>query len=404
MFPREAAAPMAPDYPMRRRCPLDPPPDLYELQRETPVCRVTLWDGSEPWIVTRHEDVRTVLTDPRLSVETDRPGFPRFSAGAPSSMGGRPTFISLDPPEHDVIRKMLAGSFTPRRMELLRPDLEQIADSLIDAMVAQAPPVDLVPVFALPLPSLVICRLLGVPYEDHDRFQGWSRTFVDTTRDFESIADAGRSLTNYLDELVSIKEQTPGDDLLSRLVEEHVGPGALDKDGLVDIARLMLTAGHETTANAIALGVVTLLRHPDQLRELREDRSLVRGAVEELLRYLTINHLGRRRVAIGNLVVGNQTIHAGDGVIAAADIANRDESVFESPDHFDVHRDARQHVAFGFGIHQCLGQHLARLELEVALTTLFDRLPDLGLAVPFEELTFKHDKIVYGVDGLPVRW
>jgi cytochrome P450 len=395
---------MAPDYPMRRTCPLDPPPDLYELQRETPVCRVTLWDGSEPWLVTRHEDVRTVLTDPRLSVETDRPGFPRFSAGAPSSMGGRPTFISLDPPEHDVIRKMLAGSFTPRRMELLRSDLEQIADSLIDAMVVQAPPVDLVPVFALPLPSLVICRLLGVPYENHDRFQGWSRTFVDTTRDFDSIAAAGRSLTDYLDELVSIKQETPGDDLLSRLLEEHVHSGALDKASLVDIARLMLTAGHETTANAIALGVVTLLRHPDQLRELREDPSLVRGAVEELLRYLTINHLGRRRVAIGNLVVGDQTIHAGDGVIAAADIANRDGSVFEHPDDFDVHRDARQHVAFGFGIHQCLGQHLARLELEVALTALFGRLPDLALAVPFEELTFKHDKIVYGVDALPVRW
>jgi cytochrome P450 len=392
------------EYPMRRTDPLDPPPDLYGLQRETPVCRVKLWDGTEPWLVTRHDDVRTVLTDPRLSVETDRPGFPRFSAGAPSSMGGRATFISLDPPEHDVIRKMLAGSFTPRRMELLRPDLEQIADGLIDAMVAHGPPMDLVPVFALPLPSFVICRLLGVRYEDHDRFQGWSRTFVDTTRDFDVIADAGRQLTDYLAELVSIKEQTPGDDLLSRLLEEQVRPGALDKESLVDIARLMLTAGHETTANAIALGVVTLLRHPDQLQELREDPILMRGAVEELLRYLTINHLGRRRVAIGDLVVGDQAIHAGDGVIAAADIANRDESVFPHPDDFDVHRDARQHVAFGFGIHQCLGQHLARLELEVALDALFRRLPDLALAVPFEELMFKHDKIVYGVDALPVRW
>jgi cytochrome P450 len=393
-----------PDYPMRRTCPLDPPPDLYGLQRETPVCRVKLWDGSEPWLVTRHEDVRTVLADSRLSVETTRPGFPRFSAGAPSSMGGRATFISLDPPEHDVVRKMLAGSFTPRQMELLRPDLERIAGGLIDAMVAHGPPMDLVPVFALPLPSLVICRLLGVPYEDHERFQGWSRTFVDTTREYDAIADAGRQLTNYLAELASIKEQTPGDDLLSQLLDEHVRPGALDKDGLVDIARLMLTAGHETTANAIALGVVTLLRHPDQLQELGKDPSLVRGAVEELLRYLTINHLGRRRVAIGDLMVGDQAIHAGDGVIAAADIANRDEAVFPHPDDFDVHRDARQHVAFGFGIHQCLGQHLARLELEVALAALFSRLPDLALAVPFEALSFKHDKIVYGVDALPVRW
>jgi cytochrome P450 len=394
----------APEYPMRRATALHPPPDLYGLQREQPVSRVTLWDGSEPWLLTRHEDVRTALADPRLSVETDRPGFPRFSAGAPSSMGGRATFISLDPPEHDVIRRMLTREFMPRRMELLRADLERIAGGLIDEMVEHGPPTDLVGAFALPLPSLVICRLLGVPYEDHDRFQGWSRVFVDTTRDLDDVVDAGRHLTNYLDELVTIKEQWPGDDLLSRLLDEHVRAGALDREGLVDIARLMLTAGHETTANAIALGILTLLRHPEQLRELRDDPSLAPGAADELLRYLTINHLGRRRVAKGDVTIGGQLIHAGEGVIAAADIANRDADVFENPDDFDIHRDARQHVAFGFGIHQCLGQHLARLELEVALVALFTRLPDLALAASFEELTFKHDKIVYGVDALPVRW
>ena len=394
----------APEYPMKRTCPLDPPPDLYDLQREQPVCRVTLWDGSEPWLVTRHEDVRTVLTDPRLSVNAHRPGFPRFSAGAPSSMGGRPTFISMDPPEHSVIRKMLTREFMPRQMELLRDDLDRIAESLIDDMVEHGPPIDLVSAFALPLPSLVICRLLGVPYEDHDQFQGWSKVFVDTTRPLEEIVDAGQRLQNYLAELVTLKEHTPGDDLLSRLLEDQVRPGALDKEGLVDIARLMLTAGHETTANAIALGVVTLLQHPDQLSELRADPSLVRGSVDELLRYLTINHLGRRRVAIDDVEIGDQVIHAGDGVIAAADIANRDGSVFAHADDFDIHRDARQHVAFGFGIHQCLGQHLARLELEVAVVALVRRFPDLALAVPFEQLSFKHDKIVYGVDALPVRW
>jgi cytochrome P450 len=402
--PREESPVGAPDYPMKRACPLDPPPDLYDLQREQPVCRVRLWDGSEPWLVTRHADVRTALTDPRLSVNTERPGFPRFSAGAPSSMGGRPTFISLDPPEHDVIRRMLTRDFMPRRMELLRVDLEQIAEGLIDAMVAHGPPMDLVNAFALPLPSLVICRLLGVPYEDHDRFQGWSKTFVDTTLDGGTVGEAGRQLTDYLRELVALKEYTPGDDLLSRLLEEQVRAGALDKESLVDIARLMLTAGHETTANAIALGVVTLLQHPDQLGELRDDPALVRGAVDELLRYLTINHMGRRRVAVDEVAIGEQVIHAGEGVIAAADIANRDESVFADPDEFDIHRDAKQHVAFGFGIHQCLGQHLARLEMEVALAALLQRMPDLALAVPFEELSFKHDKIVYGVDALPVRW
>jgi cytochrome P450 len=394
----------APEYPMKRTCPLDPPPDLYKVQDEQPVCRVALWDGSEPWLVTRHEDVRMVLTDTRLSVNPHQPGFPRFSAGAPSSMGGRPTFISMDPPEHDVIRKMLTREFMPRQMELLRQDLEAIAEALIDDMVKQGPPIDLVSAFALPLPSLVICRLLGVPYEDHDEFQGWSKTFVDTSRRLEDIMEAGQNLHAYLTDLVTLKEQTPGDDLISRLLDDQVRTGALDTAGLVDIARLMLTAGHETTANAIALGVVALLQHPEQLSELQSDPSLVRGSVDELLRYLTINHLGRRRVAVDDLEVRGQLIHAGEGVIAAADIANRDASVFPEPDQFDIHRDARQHVAFGFGIHQCLGQHLARLELEIAIVALLRRLPNLALAVPFEELSFKHNKIVYGVDALPVRW
>ncbi len=389
---------------MRRSDPLDPPPGLYELQRDDPVCRVTLWDGSHPWLVTRHEDVRTVLNDPRLSVESDRPGFPRFSAGAPSAMGGRATFISLDPPEHDVIRRMLTSEFTPRRIGRLRSDIQAIASELLDTMVEKAPPAELVSAFALPLPSLVICRLLGVPYRDHDAFQGWSGVFVDTTRRLEDVQDAGRQLRDYLVGLVTLKEEQPGDDMLTRLLDDHVRTGTMDKETLVDIGRLMLTAGHETTANAIALGVVTLLRNPDQADELREHPELIPGAVDELLRYLTINHMGRRRVAKDDMEIGGCVIRSGDGVIAAADIANRDESVFPDPDVFDVRRDAGDHVAFGFGIHQCLGQHLARLELEIALRSILERLPTLSLAVRFEDLTFKQDKIVYGVEQLPVRW
>jgi cytochrome P450 len=394
----------APEYPMRRSDPLDPPPGLYRVQRDTPVCRVTLWDGSHPWLVTRHKDVRAVLNDPRLSVESDRPGFPRFSVGAPSAMGGRPTFISLDPPEHDVIRRMLIREFTPRRVQRLRSDVEAISGQLLDTLLEKPPPAELVTAFALPLPSLVICRLLGVPYQDHDAFQGWSSVFVDTTRRLEEVQDAGRKLRDYLFDLVTRKETQPGDDLLTRLLHGQVRTGAMDKETLVDIARLMLTAGHETTANAIALGVVTLLRNPDQATELREHPEVMPGAVDELLRYLTINHMGRRRVAKDDIELDGCMIRSGDGVIAAADIANRDASVFSNPDVFDVHRDAGDHVAFGFGIHQCLGQHLARLELEIALRSILDRLPTLRLAVEFEDLTFKRDKIVYGVEELPVRW
>jgi cytochrome P450 len=250
----------------------------------------------------------------------------------------------------------------------------------------------------------VICELLGVPYADHDFFQKCSRILVSTRSTVEQATGAADDLKAYLVELLGRKAAEPADDVLSRLVVDQAR--AMTRERLADMAMLLLVAGHETTANMIALGTLTLFQHPDQLAELRErqDPGLVASAVEELLRYLNIVHSGRRRVAIEDVEVGGQLIRAGEGVVVATDAGNRDASAFADPDVLDIHRQARHHVAFGYGVHQCLGQPLARVELQVVYGTLYRRVPTLRPAVPLEEIRFKHDMLVYGVHELPVSW
>jgi cytochrome P450 len=273
-------------------------------------------------------------------------------------------------------------------------------------VVAGPRPVDLVQAFALPVPSLVICHLLGVPYADHGFFQRCARVLVNRDQTVERVMAAHDELTEYLDEVIADKLAEPADDLLSKLAGERVATGELSRRDAALMAMLLLIAGHETTANMIALGTLALLEHPDQLAALRDtdDPALIAGAVEELLRYLTITHSGRRRVALQDIEIGGQAIHAGDGIILAGDAANRDQDAFSGADQLDVHRDARGHVAFGFGVHQCLGQPLARVELQVVYGTLYRRIPGLRLAVPLEQIPFKHDSNVYGVYELPVTF
>ena len=291
-------------------------------------------------------------------------------------------------------------------MEALRPSIQRIVDERIDALLAGPRPVDLVEAFALPVPSLVICHLLGVPYADHDFFQRRARLLVSRDETVERATTAQDELTDYLDAVIADKLAAPADDLLSKLAVEHVATGELSRRDAALMALLLLIAGHETTANMIALGTLALLEHPDQLAALRDtdDPALIAGAVEELLRYLTITHSGRRRVALQDIEIGGQTIHAGEGIVLANDAANRDNHAFPDADQLDVHRDARGHLAFGFGVHQCVGQPLARVELEVVYGTLYRRLPGLRLAAPLEQIPFKHDSIVYGVYELPVTF
>ena len=400
-----AATDEIPDFPMPRAagCPFDPPPALRAWQERAPLTRVRLWDGSTPWLVTRYADQRALLADRRVSADVQRPGYP---SSAPIPPGGsRVGFILMDDPEHARLRRMVLAPFAIRRVNAMRPAVQRIVDDLIDAMVAGPKPVDLVEAFALPVPSLVICELLGVPYSDHEFFQHNSKTVIRRTSTPDERAAASRELTRYLDELVGQKLAHPADDLLSGLAE-RVRSGELDRISAAQIGVLLLIAGHETTANMIALGTLALLEHPHQLAVLREadDPAVVASAVEELLRYLNITHNGRRRVALADIEVAGRTIRAGEGMILAGDIGNRDPEVFTNPDELDVRRDARRHVAFGFGVHQCLGQPLARMELQVVYGTLYRSLPGLALATELENVPFKHDGAVYGVYELPVTW
>jgi cytochrome P450 len=394
-----------PEFPMARaaECPFDPPPDLYTQRQEGALTRVRLWDGSTPWLVTGYAEQRAVLADPRVSAEIDRPGYPLTMPVRTS--GTKRSFIGMDDPEHGRFRRMVTAPFTVKRIEAMRPAVQKIVDDLIDTMLAGPKPVDLVEAFALPVPSLVICELLGVPYDGHDFFQDNSRIIIRRTSTPDERAAAFAALDDYLHNLVGEKLAHPGDDLLSA-VAARVKAGELPQDEAAQMARLMLIAGHETTANMIALGTLTLLRHPDQLALLREseDPRLAASAAEELLRYLNIVHNGRLRVAVEDIEIAGQTIHAGEGVIMPTEIGNRDPEAFDNPDELDIRRDARRHVAFGFGIHQCLGQPLARMELQVVYGTLYKRIPTLALATELDQVPFKHDGMVYGVYELPVTW
>jgi cytochrome P450 len=401
----ESAIDEVPEFPMARssKCPFDPPPGLYAQRREGPLTKVRLWDGSTPWLVTGYAEQRAVLADPRVSAEIDRPGYPRTVPLPPG--GVKRSFIGMDDPEHARLRRMVTAPFTVKRIEAMRPAVQKIVDDLIDTMLAGPNPTDLVEAFALPVPSLVISELLGVPYDDHQFFQENSRTIINRTAEPEQRHAAQETLSSYLDELVGQKLKNPGDDLLSELAE-RVKAGELTRMEAARMGALMLLAGHETTANMIALGTLALLEHPDQLASLREsdDPRLAASTVEELLRYLHIVHNGRLRAAVEDIEIAGRTIRAGEGLIMPNEIGNRDPEAFDDPDQLDIHRDARHHVAFGFGVHQCLGQPLARMELQVVYGTLYRRIPTLALATELDQVPFKHDGMVYGVYELPVTW
>ncbi|GGU97707.1 cytochrome P450 [Streptomyces albospinus] len=393
-----------PAFPNNRSCPYQLP-DGYSRLRDAPgpLHRVTLYDGRQAWVVTKHETARTLLADPRLSSDRADAGFPATSPRFQAVRTRRPGFIALDAPEHGPKRRMTISEFTVRRIKGMRPEIEKIVHGFLDAMLAAGPPADLVGQFALPVPSMVICRVLGVPYADHDFFQDASRRLVQAT-DAKGAVGGREDLERYLDGLITTFQAEPGPGLVGSLVADQLANGEIDREELISTALLLLVAGHETTASMTSLSVITLLEHPDQYAALRDDPALVPGAVEELLRYLAIADIAGGRVAKADIEIDGQLIRAGEGVIVVNSIANRDGTVFEDPDIFDVHRTARHHLAFGFGIHQCLGQNLARLELDVILTALLERVPTLRLAVPVDQLTLRPGTTIQGVNELPVTW
>ncbi|SPL88186.1 putative cytochrome P450 hydroxylase [[Actinomadura] parvosata subsp. kistnae] len=393
---------MSEDFPMPRTCPFDPPPRYAELREEAPVIRVSVPGGRSAWLVTGHANVRATLTDPHVSSDRTHPAFPLVMPGFGENLKG--SILSMDPPEHNRHRRMVTPEFTVRRVQGLRPRIQEIVDERIDELLAGPRPADLVQALSLPVPSLVICELLGVPYSERDFFHTRTAEIVSKSTTAERRMAAMGEVRKFLHELVTHKQGDPGEDLLSRLVVKYQEAGLFDHQMMSAMALTLLIAGHETTANMISLGTVALLENPDQLTELRDDPSLMPGTVEELLRYFTIAETATSRVATQDIEVDGVLIRAGEGFIAAGASANRDPRVFADPDTLDIRRSARGHLAFGYGVHQCLGQNLARLELEIVYTTLFRRLPGLRLAVPFDELPFKHDANVYGLHSLPVTW
>ncbi len=398
-----------PDYPMERvgGCPFAPPPQVMQLAQARPLSRVKIWDGSTPWLITGYEEARTLFADSRVSVDDRRPGFPHWNEGMLSTVHKRPRSVfTSDAEEHTRFRRMLSKPFTFKRVEGLRPAIQQITDDAIDAMLAGPKPGEIVTALALPVPSLVISQLLGVPYEDAEMFQHHANVGLARYAAAEDTMKGAMSLHKYLAQLVEAKMENPAEDAVSDLAE-RVKAGELSVKEAAQLGTGLLIAGHETTANMIGLGVLALLEHPDQAAVLRDtdDPNVVANAVEELLRYLSIIQNGQRRVAAEDIEIAGVVIRAGEGIIIDNAPANWDASEFSEPDRLYLHRSgAGQHVAFGYGRHQCVGQQLARAELQIVFHTLLRRVPTLELAVPIEDVPLKHDRLAYGVYELPVTW
>jgi cytochrome P450 len=390
-------------WPFERANPLDPPPVFAERRASCPISKVSTWNGDQAWLLTRYRDIRAALTAPGISSDLTLEGFPEPSATVAAARGGQKNFARMDPPVHDEHRRMLAPDFKIHHVAELRGYMSDLVDDLLDRMAARGGPVDLIEMLAQPVPSSVICRILDLPTERSDFFSDRVRTWMSLDNPPEVAQQANEDILGYFTDVVQERIADPGDDLISRMITAQVNQGKLDPAELLHMLQLLLVGGFDTTANMIALGTLTLLQHPDQLALLKADPGLVNSAVEELLRYLSVAHQVAFRLALDDIDLGTQCIHAGDGVIAPIAAANRDPEVFAEPDKLDITRDARNHVAFGFGLHQCLGQPLARLELQVVFSKIFVRFPSLRLAVDAGELVFRNS-IIYGVAELPVTW
>jgi cytochrome P450 len=401
-----AAADELPAFPMARECPFSPPRAYKQMREEHPVAPVRLWNSNKAWLVTRFEDVRRILADKRVSNNITHPGFPVLYAARAAVMqqhGKPPYFHFMDAPEHTEHRRMFTQDFSVVRVKELEQEIQSIVDEVIDEMLASPDrSADFVMAVALPIPTRVIARVLGVPYADVVKLQSMMTATSGFNQDPEVAKASYARLNDYVSDLVSRKEANPSSDSISRVITEQLHTGKIDRPGLIRVLLFLLVVGHETTTSMIALGTLMLLDHGEQQKALMSDPSLMQNAVEELLRYLSIVHLTTCRVAIEDIEIGGETIKAGEGIVALLSSANRDAAQFENPDELDITRDARTHVAFGFGVHQCLGQTLARLELRIALNAILKKIPTLKLAQSIDDLKFK--AYINGVQSMNVTW
>lgn len=384
--------------PRDARCPLHPPAEFTAWREGDGMQRVS-WRGQPAWAVSRYADIRQALTDPRVSAGINTYDMATVDADAAL------VWPRMDDPEHNRLRRMLTSDFTVRRIAAMRPQIQGYVDGFLDTMVEKGAPSDLVKDFALPIPSMVICELLGVPYADHEFFETNSSKSLDTMIDPGEAAMAGAAIYNYVIEMVAVKIADPGDDLMSRQAA-RVEQGDINAATAAMTSFIMLSAGHETTASMISLGTLTLLQHPEtfELLATAEDDVVILNVVDELMRYLSIVHSLVERVVVEDFELGGQQMREGDLLLINIPAGNWDPEFAENPEVFDINRNVRGHVGFGYGVHQCIGLNLARLELQIALPSLARRLPDLRLAVPAEQLKFKEENSIYGLTDFPVTW
>jgi cytochrome P450 len=387
-----------------RRTMFDPDPELMTARDEEGVRQVRTAFGIDAWLVTRYADVREVLGDAeRFSnargIGFQIPGLPQASEEQRKKMRAG-NLLTFDPPEHTRLRRMLTPEFTMRRMRRLEPRIHDIVTDHLDAMERTGPPTDLVTAFALPIPSLVISELLGVPYEDRDDFQRRTNRLLDISQPPEVRLAAQLESRAYMTELVGRTRAEPGDDMLGMLVREHGHD--LSTEELSGVANLLLLAGHETTSNMLGLGTLTLLRHPDQLDLLRKEPERIGAAVEELMRWLSIIHSGMSKVTTTEVELSGTRIPAGEVLVCSLPAANRDPEFIQDPERFDIGRGDLGHLAFGHGVHHCLGAPLARMEMRIAFPALFERFP--GLRETETPAEFRSFHIVYGLTSFPVTW
>jgi cytochrome P450 len=377
--------------------PFDPPRELARIRAENPLTRMVYPDGHVGWLATGHAVSRAVLADSRFTSRYELMHYPLpgVTELPPAPVGD---LTGIDAPEHTRYRKLLTGRFTVRRMRVLTERLEQITAEHLDAMESHGPSVDLVEAYAHPVPAMMICELLGVPYADRETFTRHAKALTAPDTAPEEMYAAWGALEEYVRGLVSAKRANPTDDVLSELTATD-----LDDAEIAGLGSFLLGAGLDTTANMIALGAFALVSHPDQLAALRADPDGIDQAVEELLRYLTITHTGAR-AALEDVELDGHLVKAGETVTISVQAANRDPAKFADPDTLDLRRQATGHLGFGHGVHQCLGQQLARVEMRVAFPALFARFPSLRLAVPDEDVPLRHDANIYGVHRLPVTW
>jgi cytochrome P450 RapN len=378
-------------------------PKLAEVRQHTPVLRVAMPYGGQAWLATRYDDVKTVLADPRFSRAAV------LGKDVPRSMPtitDESNILTMDPPEHGRLRKLVAKAFTVRRVEALRPRIQQILDDLTDTMLANGSPADLAAALNWPLPITVICEMLGVPVEDQSRFREWTDKMLVISGDGSESQASRQHLKAYLAELIAAHRAQPQDDLLTELITARDVADRLSEQELVTFGITLLLAGHETTANQTGNFVYLLLANRELWDTLVADPTLVPAAIEELLRFVPLGGGGgQARIATEDLVLpSGHPIAKGDAVIADIISANRDETVYEHADQVDFHRSENQHVGFGHGAHHCLGAPLARMEMQMAVASLIKRVPNLRLAVPADEVEWKSDRLIRGVRSLPVAW